>query len=94
MGKAYHFLERLADHAQLETEPLPAQPIVEIAGECRVLVENHRGVTEYGTDRIRILVKYGTLCICGEGLEMKRMSKRQLIITGKIEVVNLIRRNG
>lgn len=86
------WLERLMDSMDLPGEGVPEQTLVEIAGENRVLVENHRGITEYGTDRIRIQVKYGSLCICGEGLEMKRMSKRQLIITGKIDVVNLIRR--
>lgn len=89
-----NWLEKLMDGMDLPGEGVPDQTLVEIAGERRVLVENHKGVTEYGTDRIRIQVKYGTLCICGEGLEMKRMSKRQLIITGRIEVVNLIRRNG
>lgn len=86
------WLERLMDSMDLPGEGVPEQTLVEIAGENRVLVENHRGITEYGTDRIRIQVKYGSLCICGEGLEMKRMSKRQLIITGKIDVVNLVRR--
>lgn len=86
------WLQNLMDRMDLPGESLPDQTLVEIAGERRVLVENHRGVTEYGTDRIRINVKYGSLCVCGEGLEMKRMSKHQLIITGRIEVVNLIRR--
>ena len=89
-----NWLEKLMDGIDLPGESLPDQTLVEIAGERRVLVENHRGVTEYGTDRIRIQVKYGTLCVCGDGLEMKRMSRRQLIITGKVEVVNLVRRNG
>lgn len=91
MGKN-GWLERLMDGMDLPGEGAPGQTLVEIVGENRVLVENHRGITEYGTDRIRIQVKYGSLCICGEGLEMKRMSRNQLIITGRIEVVNLIRR--
>ncbi|MGM9660662.1 MAG: YabP/YqfC family sporulation protein [Faecousia sp.] len=93
MGKAYRFLERLADRAELETEPMPAQPIVEIAGDRRVLVENHGGVRAYSTERILVNVKYGAVCVCGCGLELIRMTKEQLVIRGRIDSVSLQRRN-
>lgn len=93
MGKAYRFLERLADHTELETEPMPAQPIVEIAGERRVLVENHGGVRAYSTEQILVNVKYGVVCVCGCGLELIRMTKEQLVIRGRIDSVSLRRRD-
>ena len=93
MGKAYHFLERLAERAELETEPMPAQPIVEIAGEERVLVENHCGVRAYSGERILINVKFGTICVCGCGMELIRMTKEQLVIRGRIHSISLQRRN-
>ena len=61
MGKMYRIMEFLADRAELETEPMPAQPIVEIAGDHRVLVENHRGVSAYSAERILINVSFGTV---------------------------------
>lgn len=93
MGKAYRFLERLADRAELETEPMPAQPIVEIAGDRRVLVENHGGVRAYSTEKILVNVNYGAVCVCGCGLELIRMTKEQLVIRGRIDSVSLQRRN-
>lgn len=42
MEKTSGFWERLAARAELDTEPIPAQPIIEIGGDTRVLVENHR----------------------------------------------------
>lgn len=93
MEKAYRFLERLADRAELETEPLPMQPIVEIAGDRRVLVENHGGVRAYSNEKILINVRFGVVCICGCGLELIRMTKEQLIIRGRIDSVSLQRRN-
>ena len=75
-------LQRLADGADLSAEPLPGQPIVEIAGDRRVLIENHFGVK----------VKYGLVCVCGCDLELIRMTKEQLIISGRIDAVTLIRR--
>lgn len=92
MGKAYRFLELLADRAELESEPMPAQPIIEVAGDSRVLVENHRGVSAYSTQRILIKVSFGTVCVCGCGLQLIRMTKEQLVIRGRIDSVSLQRR--
>ncbi|MDD5864460.1 MAG: YabP/YqfC family sporulation protein [Firmicutes bacterium] len=92
MGKRRQIWERLADGADLAAEPLPGQPIVEIAGDRRVLIENHYGVKEYSREKITVKVKYGFVCICGCNLELIRMTKEQLVISGRIDTVSLIRR--
>ncbi len=92
MGKGRQFLERLADEAALSAEPLPGQCVVEIAGEHRVLVENHFGVVEYSRGRICVKVRFGTVCVCGCGLEVMRLTKEQLVISGRIDAVSLHRR--
>lgn len=92
MGKRRQIWERLADGADLAAEPLPGQPIVEIAGDRRVLIENHYGVKEYSREKIAVKVKYGFVCICGCNLELIRMTKEQLVISGRIDTVSLIRR--
>ena len=92
MGRGRYFFEQLADNADLSTEPLPGQPIVELVGEHRVLIENHFGVKGYSREKIIIKVKYGTVCICGCGLELIRMTKEQLLIRGRIDAITLQRR--
>ena len=92
MGKGRYFLERLADGADLSAEPLPGQPIVEIAGDRRVLIENHFGVKEYSREHIGVMVKYGVVRVSGCGLELIRMTKEQLVISGRIDCVTLARR--
>lgn len=89
MGK---WMERLADRADLQGELLPGQPLVEILGEGRVLIEHHAGVTEYGREKIRVKMRYGSLCVCGNGLELSRMNSEQLIISGRIDSLSIIRR--
>ena len=89
MGK---WMERLVDRADLQGEVLPGQPLVEIFGEGRVLIEHHGGVTEYGREKIQVKMRYGFLVICGSGLELARMNAEQLIISGCIDSVNIIRR--
>ncbi len=92
MKKDKGFLERLTEGTELLSEPLPGQPIVEIAGDRRVVIENHGGVTQYSREKIGVKVKFGTVCVCGCGLELVRMSRDQLIIVGRIDSVHLIRR--
>lgn len=86
------WVQRLADTADLAGEPLPGVPLVELAGENRVLIEGHCGVTQYSREQITVKVRYGCVRICGCGLELSRMSKEQLIVTGQIDAVKLIRR--
>lgn len=85
-------LERLADRTDLQDEALPGQPLLELYGDRRVLIEHHRGVTEYGRERIQVRVRYGWICVCGGCLELARMTAEQLVITGRIDSVNLVRR--
>ena len=49
-------------------------------------------MTQYSAERIGVRVKYGTVCIAGCGLELKQMTKERLVIAGRIDSVNLIRR--
>lgn len=86
------WLQRLAEGADLPSEPLPGLPVAELAGDRRLLIENHQGVTEYCRERISVKVKFGQLRVCGAGLELARMTKEQLVICGRIDSVNLIRR--
>ena len=91
MRKSGRILDKLAWAADLPEEPIPGRPLVEIVDHCRVLIENHNGVTEYGRNLIRIKVKFGSICVCGSNLELARMTKGQLIISGSIGSVELCR---
>lgn len=88
------YLQRLATAADLPAEPLPWVPLVEIAGDSRVLIEHHRGVVEYDTKQIRIKVSYGQVCVSGCNLQLAQMSRSQLIITGTIQSVCVQRSGG
>lgn len=77
--------------AELLSEPAPGTTLVELAGDKRVLVENHRGVTAYGHKEIRVRVSYGIICVQGTKLELARMTKQQLVISGCIDCISLFR---
>lgn len=84
-------LNKIASAAGLPDEPIPGRPLVEILDQCRVLIENHKGVTEYGQSFIRVKVKFGSVCVCGSRLELAKMTKGQLVIAGNIDSIQLCR---
>lgn len=92
MKHGQNFLERITDGADLSGEPIPGGTLVEIAGDSRVLIENHCGITQYSRERICVKVKFGVVSVCGCNLELIRMTREQLIISGKIEQIGLSRR--
>lgn len=85
-------LRRLSGTLYDGKEEQPGVPIVELAGDGRVLIEHHKGVVEYGTEKICIKVPYGLLCVCGLDMELAKMTKDQLVITGKIGSVTIQRK--
>ena len=90
MGRR-NWADRIACAANLQEEAIPGQTVVELFGDHRVLIEQHQGVTEYGRYRIGVRVRYGSVCVCGEQLELARMQADQLVITGRIDAVQLTR---
>ena len=85
-------MQRITDAADLQDELLPGIPLVEIAGDGRVLIEHHFGVTEYGRCQVCVRVKYGFVIVTGSRLEFSRMTRDILIISGRIDCVRLERR--
>ncbi len=94
MADKKNWVQRLADGMDLAAEPLPGCSVVELAGSQRVIIERHGGVTEYSRCAISVKVSYGQVRICGCNLELTRMSRDQLVISGCIDCVQLCRRNG
>lgn len=84
--------QKLTREQDIHAQPLPGCPIVELSGDGRVLIENHRGVAEYTGQRIEVKVKFGRIVVCGSGLEMRVMTRCQLVILGKVDTITLERR--
>lgn len=89
--KKYSLMHRIADRMDLQTENIPLQTLVEVCGYRRVLIENHRGITEYSRERIGICVRFGQVQVMGKNLRICQMSGCQLVVTGEIEQIHLVR---
>jgi sporulation protein YqfC len=85
-------LQRLSDSIYQTNDAFPGMPVLEMAGDQRVLIENHMGVIEYGKERICVKVKYGVLAITGDDMELAKMTKHQLVVMGRINAVTICRK--
>ena len=86
-----NILQKLTEDTRLLSQPFTGVPLVELTGDARILVEHHKGITEYSREKICVRVKYGFVCICGSKLELSCMTDQQLVISGKIDSVTVMR---
>lgn len=92
MEKGQRIWQTFSRELDVGSQPMPGLPLVELAGDSRVLVENHRGVLEYSEERIGVRVGFGCILIQGEGLRLGKMTRQSLVIHGQIHSVSLERR--
>lgn len=90
--KQRHWMNRLTDSMDLTGE-VSTEPLVELAGDRRVLIEHHRGIQQYQPDCICVKVKFGTVAISGCGMRISHMYREKLVISGRIDSVTLHRRH-
>lgn len=69
-------------------------PRIEIIGDHRVIVENHRGIVGYDKNVMQIACGRLTLRIEGEGLELRTLSQQELSVSGTIHTVEYIGTQG
>lgn len=76
-------LDAAAERLELPQEAFGAL-LVTAVGRGHVLIENHRGIEQYGMEYIRLRVKGGSLAVFGSGLRIHTLGKSKLALEGKI----------
>lgn len=87
MKKGNHWLGRIQEEMDLLEENIVREPLLELCGNSRVLIENHCGVIEYGPQRIRVKIKNGDFGVIGTDLQLCHMCGEKLLIRGRIEQI-------
>ena len=84
-------LRSVTEKIGLQVETAPGVLLVELSGDDRILVENHKCVVGYTDCEIQIRVSFGLVQITGEKLELSCINKEQLVIRGSIRTISLIK---
>lgn len=83
------WMRKLSDQLNATMEPMPGIPLLELFGYDRLLIENHKGIIYYASDKISIKVKFGVISVLGHGLELACMTGNKIVILGEIISINL-----
>lgn len=74
VGRALDIPESTLDNASRTT----------VVGRDRLFIENCRGITELGGERLRLELSEGSLAVYGAELAIGGMNRHSVYITGKI----------
>ncbi len=85
-----NFKERLTEVLELPKEIVLNIPKITMIGNSNFVVENYKGIIEYGNKRIRINTGKGLMKIQGDGLSIREITSENIIIVGKIGSLEFI----
>ncbi len=77
----------LANAFEIPEDTLLNLPKVTMMGNTQVVIENHMGVIEYTSQKLRISVSFGEIEITGTDFFLKNIFSDELSLQGKIQSV-------
>lgn len=77
----------LAERLDLPEDALLGKAKLTVTAGRRALIENHRGILEYGTEQILVSTGRGRIRLLGSELKLLAMSGSELLISGKLSSV-------
>ena len=82
-------LERTAELLDLPADAVAGVPRLELVGTRELRMENHKGILAYGDEEIQVSGGGFLIQIRGSGLELRAMTGLELLITGRIDSIQL-----
>ncbi|MBS4030187.1 MAG: sporulation protein YqfC [Clostridiales bacterium] len=80
--------QNLADLFELPREIVLNLPRLTVIGNLQCYLENHRGVIQYTTEKVRLAVNGGEIIIHGENLVIRYMANDEIAVDGNISKVH------
>ncbi|MEW6623568.1 MAG: sporulation protein YqfC [Bacillota bacterium] len=81
--------ESMADILDLPKEVLMDVAKITIVGSRQVTIENHKGIIQYTSEKMRISVGEGEVIICGKDMVIKSIAPEEINISGTVQRVLL-----
>lgn len=80
----------MADILEIPKDLVLDIPKITLIGKNEFYLENHRGIIEYSTQRLRINLSRGFLEISGKNLEIKALMPDEIKIEGEISAFRFV----
>ncbi len=65
-------------------------PKIVLVGNIKIFIENHRGILEYTTEKVRVNVMEDEVSIMGENLLLRNVLPDELCVEGKIKSISFL----
>ena len=80
-------LMQLSERLELPEEALAGAAKLTVTAGRHLRIENHRGLLEYGAERIVVNTGEQTVSIMGARLTLTAMTRQEVLIEGEIQAV-------
>lgn len=86
--KKNRFKYNFANMLELPKDVMLDLPSINLVGTLQLHLENHRGIVEFTTERVRINTKEGMLEISGKDFFLRVITQQEIVIDGKIDALS------
>ncbi|HHX77968.1 MAG TPA: sporulation protein YqfC [Firmicutes bacterium] len=78
-----------ADFFELPRDLVLDLPRIILVGKRQIYIENHKGIVEYSTTRIKVNTGVGVAILAGENLTVRNLYAKDLFIEGDISSLTI-----
>ncbi|MEQ8199964.1 MAG: sporulation protein YqfC [Syntrophomonadaceae bacterium] len=89
-NKREAFSKAVADFLEIPADIVLDLPKLTITGRNELYLENHKGIIEYSTSRMRINLSRGYLEVSGDNLEIQALMPDEMRVIGDISSVRYL----
>lgn len=83
-------MDKFSEMLELPKEIVMNIPKMTLVGNGDMIIENYKGIIEYGDTRIRINTGIGTIRMTGSRLVIREITSEDIIISGEIKALEFI----
>lgn len=84
------FKQKFSDFFEIPNDIMLDLPKIILVGTLQVFIENHRGIMEYTTEKIRVKVGEGEVGIIGSNLILRNIKSDEICVEGKIKSLSFL----
>ena len=84
-------VQKMASILDIPQEIVLDLPKITLIGNLQMYLENHRGIIEYTSSRVRLATTLGELEVLGESLTLRSISQEDIHLDGLIKGVQFNR---
>lgn len=87
MQRGVRLGRRLAELLEIPQDIVLDLARLTLVGNLELVCENHRGIIEYGPERVRLALSQGELTVSGRDLVLVSLALEEVVIKGQISKI-------